>query len=53
MSFKIVCNECGTEVVFRNDFEGVTIEDMVYIYSTMDGRVIIECVECGNDIISR
>lgn len=53
MSFKIVCNECGAEVVFKNDFEGVAVEGMVYLYSTVNGRTIIECVECGNDVTSK
>lgn len=52
MSFKIVCNECGNDIVFENNFEGVGAE-MIYIYSTMDGRIVIECMECGNDINSK
>ena len=53
MSFKIICNDCGSEIVFRNNFDGVGIENMIEIYPTTDGRVGIICVECENEIISR
>lgn len=53
MSFKIICNNCGNEIVFRNNFEGIAVENMIEIYSTLDGRIIIECIECGNDITSK
>ena len=53
MSFKIVCNNCGNEIVFRNNFEGVSIENMIEIYSTVGERIVIECVGCGNDITSK
>lgn len=52
MSFKIVCNKCGEEIVFEDNFEGVG-EEMIYIYSTMNGRIVIECMECGNNINSK
>ena len=53
MSFKIVCDKYKNEIVFRNNFEGVSIENMIEIYSTLDERIVIECVECGNDITSK
>ena len=52
MSFKIICNECGEEVVFENNFEGITSE-MIYIYPITEERVVIEYMECGNKITSR
>ena len=52
MSFKIICNDCGSEIVFRNNFDGVGTENIIEIYPTIDGRVVIECVECGSDITS-
>lgn len=52
MSFKIICNKCKTETEIENEFEGIETET-IRIYATMDGRVIIECAKCDNDIISK
>lgn len=49
--FKIICNKCNNEIVLKNNFEGVCIENMIEAYPTTDGRVGIICIECENEII--
>lgn len=53
MAFKIVCCECNKEVTLENGFIEVGLETMIGVYAIMHARVIIECSECGNEIISK
>lgn len=52
MSFKIICNKCEKEIIFEDLFE--KYNDEINIASTsMENKIIIQCDECGNQIISK
>lgn len=52
MSFKVICCNCGNEIEFKNGFQNAGIENKIDIYFTTRSDIVIECCECGNDIIS-
>lgn len=52
MSFIIACKKCKGKNEFGKDFKNISRENVIEITATLDHRIVIKCVQCGNEIES-
>lgn len=52
MSFIIECKKCKGKNEFSKDFKNISRKHAIEITATRDHRIVIKCVQCGNEVES-
>ena len=52
MSFIIECKNCKSKNEFGKDFKNISRKHTIEITATRDHRIVIKCVQCGNEVES-
>ena len=52
MSFIIECKKCKSKNEFGKDFKNISRKHTIEITATRDHRIVIKCVQCGNEVES-
>lgn len=52
-NFRIICNECGKEIILKDEFNAIerNKHDYIELFALRDGTICIHC-DCGNEIYS-